>query len=198
MGRAPRAAVATAVALACLLPVTPASAGTVEDVVTGEHLRLVSVTSPEMASLSPGQTATWDVGVSVTTPGDASVDVAVQVLSAPSGAFEMEVSRCSQRWTTAGCSSGAVPLATAPLTTGASTAVDSTDADGAPWYRIAVTMVGGSSGAAATLRLIADGVGEELSTDGGAGAPPSTGGLPVTGASGLGQVVLASPLRRPV
>lgn len=162
-----------------------------EHVVTGEHLQLVSVTSTEMASLSPGQTATWDVGVSVTTPGEASVDVTLEVLAATSGTFEMAVSRCAERWTDAGCSSGAVPLATAPLTVGASTAVDSTDAEGAPWYRIAVTMVASSSGAGTTLRLVADGAGEELSAEGGAAAPPDTGPLPDTGASVLEQLALA-------
>ncbi|WP_156224859.1 hypothetical protein [Pseudactinotalea suaedae] len=164
---------------------------------TGEHLQLVSVTSDAMAALAPGRAATWDVGVSVITAGEATVDVSLRVLDATASAFEVAVSRCDQRWTAEGCSSGELPLLEAPVTVGESSTLGSTDAGSDPWYRVTVTMVGEADAAQATLQLTADGVGEELSTGTDPGAPvpaapaPGAGSLPDTGAAVVGQAALA-------
>jgi hypothetical protein len=178
-----------------------------ETVITGDHLRLVSVTSPAMSSLSPGGSAAWDVGLAVTTPGEATVDVSLQVLSASEDTFEVEVARCDERWTAQGCPSAAVPLLDATVTAGATAALETTGAESGPWYRVTVTMVGEGSGAAATLRLVAHGAGEELAAEPGPGAAapidgsvlldgdptgaPITAPLPDTGTVVLGQLALA-------
>lgn len=210
MRRAARAAAVAAVALACALPGGPASAAPDETIIEGEHLRLVSVTSEQMTSLDPGEVATWDVGVAVTTPGEATVDVSLEVLTATPDAFALRVLRCAERWTASGCPGGAVALAEPPVVSGTSAALDRTDGAEAPWYRMEVTMVGAGD-AVADLRLVADGVGEEISAGGGSGpgdggspggggaggaggaAPPSTAPptLPGTGAAVLGQLLLA-------
>src|SRR5690606_36411638 len=127
-----------------------ASQASAETVIAGEHLRLVSVTSPAMSALTPGASATWDVGVLVTTPGEATVDVALQVLSAPADVFEVEVARCDERWTAQGCASAAVPLLDVPVVADAIAALDTTDGDQTPWYRDTVTMVAEGNDAAAT------------------------------------------------
>ncbi|WP_420115000.1 hypothetical protein [Pseudactinotalea sp.] len=183
------AAAAVAMSAALASPPAAASPGVVEEVVTGEHLQLTSVTNSEMASMSPGRTATWDVGLVVLTPGAARVDVTLEVLSAPAATFEMDVLRCADRWTEGGCPSGADTLSSAPVSASTSTVIDTTDGSSAPWYRVVVTMIADSGAATAVLRLLADGAGEELSAGG--EAPPPPGRLPGTGASLLGHLALA-------
>lgn len=198
-----------AAALVSLQAVPTAGAVTAptETVVAGEHLQLVSITSPAMSSLSPGGSAAWDVGVAVTTAGEATVDVTLQVLSAPADTFEVQVARCDERWTAQGCPSAAVSLLDAPLATGVSAALGTADGDEAPWYRVVVTMIGAGTDAAATLRLHAEGVGEELSAGPGPGAapgdndvpgadpdgapPPDGAPLPDTGTAVLGRIAIA-------
>lgn len=183
-----RGALAAAVALltAVAPAAIPASASTapVTEVIAGEHLRLVSVTSAAMASLAPGETASWDVGLSVTTAGEAEVEVALEVLDATPDAFEVTVSRCAQRWQEGACPGGAVPLDAPAPVTGARTAIDATNADDQPWYRMSVTFVGASPVATVSLRLLAVGQGEELIADPGPDpASPAPPTLPGTGAS---------------
>ncbi len=174
-----RAGSAALVVLATMGPASTAQAQPVTQVVTGEHLQLVSVTSSEMSAMGPGETAVWDVGVSVLTPGDAEVDVTLEVLDATPGAFEVTVSRCLQPWTGSGCPGGASDLAAADLVAGARSAIDSTDAQAEPWYRVAVTFVGAELGSTTALRLLAVGAGESVSADG--GGPSAPGPLPGTG-----------------
>lgn len=97
----------------------PAAARPVPEVITGEHLRLISVTSPAMASMPVGGTAAWDVGLTVLTEGEAVVDVPLQVISAAEGEFSVTVTRCGDAWTDAGCPTGATTLAAPALVTGA-------------------------------------------------------------------------------
>jgi signal peptidase I len=198
-------AVSTASAVA--VP-TPAAAAPTREVVTGQHLQLTSLVEDGMEGLGVGETAAWDVGLRVLTPGEATVAVSLEVLEATEDAFAATVQRCDVPWADDACASGAVALASTVLAPGSGRQrLDRVAGEESPWYRVAVTRVGGDGGATTTLRVHADGAGDEVSTGAGGGEgaagpgaePPgsgrpdgSTGGLPSTGAAPAAGLLLAA------
>lgn len=192
------------VLLVALMASTAAAAPS-EDVVRGQHLQLTSVSDDRMQGLGVGDSAAWDVGLQVLTPGEATVAVSLEVVQATADAFAVTVARCDTRWTDDACPTGAVTLTTTTAATGERERIDRVEGHEAPWYRLAVTRTGGADGATSTLRVRADGAGEDVSTgpggtgDGAAGTGPTgTGGrgepsgLPSTGVAPTAGLLLAA------
>lgn len=186
-----RRAAASIGAAAALLTwsASAASAAPVETVIEGEVLQLVSVQDAQaMATMRPGDPVSWDVGVSSSEPVG-TIDVALDVVDAATGAYRGLVQACDERWTATGCASGAVTVLDEVLVEGRSTPLARQDAAATAWYRVEVELLAPRGGATVDLRLTADGFGEVLG-DGGAAETP---GAPAPGVQPPADVVPGLP-----
>lgn len=179
----------TALALV-LLAAVPAQAAPAREVITGDVLQLVSVQDSEaMTSLSPGETATWDMQVSAEEPeGEIAIELTADRPEAT--AFRVSVHGCTaegegcSRELLASTSLGATP-----------TAVGSQAAHETAWYRITVQLTG-EDPARTVLTFTARGHGEEVSSDGEAELP-GTGASPwLPVALAVGALVVGTVLAR--
>ncbi|MGW9168089.1 hypothetical protein [Agromyces sp. NPDC055658] len=154
-----------------------------ETVVQGEVIRLVSVGDAQaMASMAPGETVVWEVGVSAQAPERGTIAVTLSGTGSPSLGLVGDVAWCAERWTAAGCG--------APTTVadGLELPVDgqrlpllTMSSDDERWLRFEVRMApsAGPPAGLATLVVRATGSGDEASI-----GPPGSGahdGLAGTG-----------------
>ncbi|MCP2370466.1 signal peptidase [Agromyces terreus] len=200
----PRRARTAAAAAAALLaaasvvgaPAPAAQAATIEVLRAGEVLRLVVVSDPDgMAAMAPGGTERWIVGVSADAPEPGRVRVRVVGDGAENPAFTVGVQACASRFVGDGCPAellpGLVPTSPSPVGELLDYGMDSADQ---LWIAVDVTLSADApAGASTTYRVVADGFGEEVSTDdppvpGGSASRP--GGLSASGfpGGGLGLV----------
>ena len=196
------ARIATATLALAMLAAVPAQAAPVREVITGQVLQLVSVQDPEaMASMSPGETVTWDVQVSASEPeGEIALELAANQQGGQlhdTGAFRVSVHECAAEGQ--GCSRELL----APAEIGPeATAVGSQAADETVWCRISVELAGDEP-TRTVLTFTTQGHGDVVSTDGEAELP-GTGASPwlpvalAVGAMVLGTVLarLAGPRRK--
>lgn len=180
------AAIGSAAVLLAWSP-SAASAAPEETIIEGEVLQLVSVQNQQaMATMLPGEPVAWDVGVSSSEPAG-TIDVALDVIDAATGAYRAVVRVCDERWTAAGCGPGEILLRAELLVEGERVTLAQQDAAATAWYRVEVELLDFRGGATVDLRLTADGFGEVLGVGGEAEAPgaqPPSGaipGLPQTG-----------------
>lgn len=87
----------------------PAWAASTTEVVQGEYLRIVSVADWQSATnMSPGDAVQWDLEISADAPDPGRVTIGV---SATGGTpLTMDAYLCDERWSAAGCPSGARTL----------------------------------------------------------------------------------------
>lgn len=162
-----------------------ASAAPIETVIEGEVLQLVSVQDTQaMSTMRPGEPVSWDVGVSSSAPAG-TIDVTLDVMDVATGAYRATVEVCGERWSIAGCATGAATVLDGTLVEGETAQLARQDAAAAAWYRIEVELLAPRGGASVDLRLVAEGFGEVLGDDGAVSGPQSPGGvapgLPQTG-----------------
>lgn len=185
-----RAEVAVATLLCLAAGAAPAAAAPASEVIEGQHVRIVSTADPStMGSMLPGDVAVWDVSISAEAPEPGQIDIGL------SGDGELplivDVRSCVEPWSGNGCASDERSLArdlTAPLD-GTLLPMLDMPADAAAHLRLDVSVPPTSSPpeqAATTLRVHADGFGDELEA-----TPPDGAELPRTGMQLGGAALLA-------
>ena len=183
------ARIATATLALVLLVAVPVQAAPVREVIAGQVLQLVSVQDPEaMASMSPGETVTWDVQVGASEPeGEIALELTADH---PATGFLVSVHECAAE----GEDCSRELLAPAEIGPEA-TEVGRQAAEETLWYRISVQLAG-EEPAHTLLTFTAQGHGEEISTDGEAELP-GTGASPwLPVALAVGAMVLGTVLAR--
>ncbi|UFU03018.1 hypothetical protein LQF12_16280 [Ruania suaedae] len=180
MARAVCAVLTAGVLLVAAGSAASAAAGPEREEIVGDVLRLVSVQDrAAMRSMEPGESVPWDVQVSANEP-EGSIDLSLVAVQAEGG-FTVSVAACEAE--ASGC--GRAVLDRVPVTGGSSLEIATQAAAEAIWYRVSVQLSEEATApASTTLRLLAEGAGDEISTDGEVG-------LPTTGASLLWPAVLA-------
>lgn len=171
----------------------PAAADVRERVVSGPVISLVSVGDEEaMTSLSPGTPVRWQVGVVSDPPEPGELDVSILAaggLTSRSDGLQLSVASCAQRWQGERCPTGATELVAA----GPARALTGDDhhlADvtaGEPlWLQVTAWLPHDAAAVSgdATVRIIASGFGDSVSTE------PERPLLPGTGADRLTTAVL--------
>lgn len=184
--------------LACSLPsAPPAQAQTVERVIRGRVITLVSVGDhAAMAQLTPGRPVAWQVGVMSDPVEPGQIDLSLRTAGVPRAqGIVLRVDRCAERWRDDACESGAQrvldegpasrflddPFDLGRLATGSQR-----------WLLISAWLPADrptASGAGARVTVTATGFGERVSDD--SGELPQTGS---TAARGLLVAALAATL----
>lgn len=174
------------------LPASPANASEVETVIQGSVLRLVSIGDPSlMGQLRPGVPVYWQVGASAhaADPGTITLTLSATGDAANLGALDVVASACHERWSGTLCASGEeMLLHEQPLgrMTGELRSLTSMPSGEERWLLFTITATTNPApGTASTLVVHANGVGEEIVSNG------TTGGLANTGALGAGALPLA-------
>jgi signal peptidase len=94
----------TVAVLALGLTLVPAhSAQAAEQVIQGEFLTLTSITDPGMASMAPGTTVHWQVGVASAPPSPGVITMALWGSGNAGLALTVEVRACAVRWAATTC-----------------------------------------------------------------------------------------------
>lgn len=180
--------VAVSVALAC--SVTPARAAD-REVISGEHLTLISISDASMTSLRPGSWATWIVGITADAPDPGTIKVSLSGTGSSEIALDARVTSCVEAWQSGTCPGTSAELRrTAAFTLdGREESLTSFPAEQDRWLLIKVRLAEGVDSGRATLVVHARGVGDDLATD---GDPllPSTGSPIGWGVIGLGIVAV--------
>ena len=84
-----------------LAPAQPVQAA--EQIIEGEFLTLTSITDPGMASIEPGATVYWQVGVASAPPSPGVITIALWGTGSAGLALTAEVQACSVRWVATTC-----------------------------------------------------------------------------------------------
>lgn len=157
--------VALTVALAAGSATTAHGAPTTETtIVQGSVIRLESVQDPAaMASMTPGTSVLWDVGVSTSEPAGTLTVTLESVDRAP--AFSVSVRACDGNYASGSCSGQESTLAV-DVTPGGLLQLTTQDAAASAWYRVEVSLVDAVQHAEVQLVFRAAGVGESVESDG--------------------------------
>ncbi|WOP19809.1 signal peptidase I [Raineyella sp. LH-20] len=162
-------------ALAVTLPAAAAQPQTVR----GRYLTLVSVPDPRMATMGPGETVHWQVGISVDAPDPGTVDIGLSATGNASMGLTAAATACSVAWVDGVCAGRSWPLpALDPLPIdGAEHALLTMPSGEERWVLLAVTMPATarpSPGAGVSALVHASGHGDSLAV--GPGGLAGTGG----------------------
>ncbi len=199
--RATLVAAAAVAATAPLLTATEAQAAQTEYQVVGEHLVLTVVSDDDaMASMVPGQSVLWQVGIATKGDEEGAIHVGLGLAegSVAADALTVDVLACPQRWQAEACNGDAqawlidAPLDRAflPSTHGDTREFGSTAAGDPIWVQVRATLSRPEPQVKATLKLDAWGAGEIVSAESdGDGGHGSGNGLAHTGADGIAETL---------
>lgn len=171
----------------------PAAAETTETVIQGSVIRLISIEEPAMRSLTPGRTATWQVGVTADASTPGTITITLAGTGDDASGLLLEVQGCAQQWTDAGCPTPELLVAETPIPVdGVARTLRSMGDDERLWLRLHVTMPEDAGSGVSDVQLVvrATGVGDDVSAHPGGGLA-ATGAGSAWGLIGAG-VVLAT------
>jgi signal peptidase len=188
--------VPVAVSIAIAHP-TAAIADMTEQTITGKYLTLVSIADEnEMAGLTPGSPATWQVGIKARPPEPGDVAIAVSAVGPEPvlDEFMLDITACTVRWVNDACPGTATKWLTDQsidvVTASASVArpIASFPSSEQRWMLVRVTLANRiTPGMSVSLMIHASGAESSVSTAGNeSGNGQSASGLSGSGVTGSG------------
>lgn len=195
--------VPVAVVIAIAHP-TAAIADVSEQTITGKYLTLTSIADEnEMASLTPGSPASWQVGIRARPPEPGDVAIAISAIGPEPvlGEFMLDISACTVRWVDDGCPGTATTwLAGQSIdvaTESASVArpIASFPSNEERWMRVGVTLANRiTPGTSVSLVIQASGAESSVTSLGGSTAGSSLGPRAMSPRASLAFTGAGSPL----
>ena len=146
------------------------------ETVHGQHLRLTSITQPAMDSLSPGDSASWVVGVQAEAPSPGTITATLTAVEPVLDHLVVDVGACPGRPRDGGCPGGLRQVVAAqPLTSPVPDPLLTFSSDDDQWFVVTVRMQPdappAAQGSSTSLTFGAAGFGEELQVTSGGGGP---------------------------